>query len=45
LDISAIPVIKRLSHLPVFVDPSHAGGAAWLVEPLAKAAIAAERTG
>jgi len=45
LDISAIPVIKRLSHLPVFVDPSHAGGAAWLVEPLAKAAIAAGADG
>ena len=40
LDISAIPVLKSRSHLPVFVDPSHAGGAAWLVEPLSKAAIA-----
>lgn len=40
LDISAVPVIKRLSHLPVFVDPSHAGGAAWLVEPLSLAAVA-----
>lgn len=39
LDLSAIPIIKRLSHLPVIVDPSHAGGLAWLVEPLAKAAI------
>ena len=45
LDISAIPVIKRLSHLPVFVDPSHASGAARLVEPLAKAAIAAGADG
>ncbi|TCO73808.1 3-deoxy-7-phosphoheptulonate synthase [Marinisporobacter balticus] len=40
LDLSAIPVIKKLSHLPVIVDPSHAGGLWWLVEPLAKAAIA-----
>jgi 3-deoxy-7-phosphoheptulonate synthase len=40
LDISAVPVVKRLSHLPVVVDPSHAGGAWWLVEPLAKAAVA-----
>jgi len=40
LDLSAIPVIKKLSHLPVIVDPSHAAGKWWLVEPLAKAAIA-----
>ena len=40
LDISAIPVLKSRTHLPVVVDPSHAGGMAWLVEPLAKAAIA-----
>lgn len=40
LDLSAIPVIKKLSHLPVIVDPSHASGLWWLVEPLAKAAIA-----
>ena len=40
LDISAIPVIKRLSHLPVIVDPSHAAGKSWLVEPLAMAAVA-----
>jgi 3-deoxy-7-phosphoheptulonate synthase len=39
LDISAVPVVKRLSHLPVIVDPSHAGGIWWLVEPLAKAAV------
>ncbi|NLY46871.1 MAG: 3-deoxy-7-phosphoheptulonate synthase [Tissierella sp.] len=39
LDLSAIPVIKKLSHLPVIVDPSHASGLWWLVEPLAKAAI------
>ena len=40
LDLSAIPVIKKLSHLPVIVDPSHASGYWYLVEPLAKAAIA-----
>lgn len=40
LDLSAIPVIKKHSHLPVIVDPSHAGGIWWLVEPLAKAAVA-----
>ena len=40
LDISAVPVIKRLSHLPVIVDPSHASGLSWLVEPLAMAAAA-----
>ena len=45
LDISAVPVLKRLSHLPVVVDPSHAGGIAWLVEPLAKAAVAAGADG
>jgi len=40
LDLSAIPVLKKLTHLPVIVDPSHAAGKWWLVEPLAKAAIA-----
>lgn len=40
LDISAIPVLKKLSHLPVIVDPSHATGLPWLVEPLSKAAVA-----
>jgi len=40
LDISAVPVIKKLSHLPVIVDPSHASGIWWMVEPLAMAAIA-----
>lgn len=40
LDLSAIPVIKRLSHLPVIVDPSHASGKRWMVDPLAKAALA-----
>lgn len=40
LDISAIPVIKKRSHLPVIVDPSHAAGISWMVEPLAIAAAA-----
>jgi 3-deoxy-7-phosphoheptulonate synthase len=40
LDLSAIPVIKELSHLPIIVDPSHATGKWSMVEPLAKAAIA-----
>ena len=40
LDISAVPVIKKLSHLPVIVDPSHASGINWLIEPLALAAAA-----
>ena len=45
LDIAAIPVLKRESHLPVIVDPSHAGGDASLVAPLAFAAIAAGADG
>ena len=45
LDLSAIPVIKKLSHLPIIVDPSHAAGYWYLVEPLAKAAIAAGADG
>ena len=45
LDISAIPILKRHSHLPVIVDPSHASGLAWLVEPLALAAVAAGADG
>ncbi|MGD9677470.1 MAG: 3-deoxy-7-phosphoheptulonate synthase [Vulcanibacillus sp.] len=40
LDISMVPAIKKLSHLPVIIDPSHAAGMWWMVEPLAKAAIA-----
>ncbi|TCX53308.1 MULTISPECIES: 3-deoxy-7-phosphoheptulonate synthase [unclassified Dehalobacter] len=39
LDLTAVPVIKKLSHLPVIVDPSHAAGLWWLVEPMAKAAM------
>lgn len=45
LDLSAIPVIKKLSHLPVIVDPSHATGMWWMVEPLSMAAIAAGADG
>ena len=45
MDISAIPILKRQSHLPVIVDPSHASGHAWMVEDLAKAAIAAGADG
>ncbi|WP_101909484.1 3-deoxy-7-phosphoheptulonate synthase [Marasmitruncus massiliensis] len=40
LDLSAIPAIKKLSHLPIVVDPSHATGKWWMVDPLAKAAVA-----
>lgn len=39
LDVTAIPVLKRETHLPVIVDPSHAGGKAWLVPALSRAAI------
>ena len=45
LDISAVPLLKRQSHLPVIVDPSHAAGMAWMVEPLSRAAIAAGADG
>lgn len=40
LDLSVVPALKRLSHLPVIIDPSHAAGLSWMVEPLAKAAVA-----
>ena len=45
LDVSAIPAIKRMSHLPIIVDPSHSGGYTWLVEPLTMAAVAAGADG
>ena len=45
LDVSAIPLLKAESHLPVIVDPSHAGGRSSLVAPLAMAAIAAGADG
>ena len=41
LDLSAVPMLKNLSHLPVVVDPSHATGQARLVKPMALAAAAA----
>ncbi len=45
LDVSAVPVIKQKSHLPIIVDPSHAGGEWWMVPPLAKAAVSAGADG
>ena len=45
LDISAVPMLKSKTHLPVVIDPSHAAGIAWMVEPLAMAAIAAGADG
>ena len=45
LDISAVPVIKERSHLPIIVDPSHASGIRSLVKPLAMAAVAAGADG
>ncbi|MEV7971238.1 3-deoxy-7-phosphoheptulonate synthase, partial [Sphaerisporangium sp. NPDC088356] len=45
LDISAVPVVQRLSHLPVIVDPSHSGGRRDLVLPLSRAAIVAGADG
>ena len=45
LDISAVPMLKKMTHLPVVIDPSHAAGIAWMVEPLAKAAVAAGADG
>jgi 3-deoxy-7-phosphoheptulonate synthase len=45
LDIGAVPIVKRLSHLPVLVDPSHASGIWWMVEPLARAAVVAGADG
>lgn len=41
LDISVVPIVKKLSHLPIIVDPSHASGAFDLVEPLALAGVSA----
>ena len=45
LDLQAIPVMKRLTHLPIIIDPSHAGGKNWLVDPMAQAAVAAGADG
>ncbi len=45
LDISAVPMLRRMTHLPIVIDPSHAAGIRWMVEPLALAAIAAGADG
>lgn len=45
LDVTAVAVLKRETHLPVVVDPSHAGGKAWMVPALARAGIAAGADG
>lgn len=45
LDLQSIPVLNKKTHLPIVIDPSHAGGKWWLVEPMAKAAIAAGADG
>jgi 3-deoxy-7-phosphoheptulonate synthase len=45
LDLAAVPILKRLSHLPVIVDPSHGTGHRWMVPSLAKAAVAAGADG
>ena len=41
LDIAAVPIIRKLSHLPIIVDPSHATGKRYLIEPMGKAALVA----
>ncbi len=45
LDISAVPMLKKLTHLPVIIDPSHATGLSWMVAPLARTAVAAGADG
>ncbi|MDY3618266.1 3-deoxy-7-phosphoheptulonate synthase [Agathobaculum sp.] len=45
LDITAIPLVKKLSHLPIIIDPSHAAGRRDMVQPLSRAAIAAGADG
>jgi 3-deoxy-7-phosphoheptulonate synthase len=45
LDLSAVPMLKKLSHLPVIVDPSHGTGLRWMVPVMAKAAVAAGADG
>lgn len=45
LDLSAVPVLRQRTHLPIIVDPSHATGVRAYVEPLSKAAIAAGADG
>lgn len=45
MDINAVPMIKKMSHLPIIVDPSHGTGKYWMVEPLAMAGIGAGADG
>ncbi|MCO6436205.1 MAG: 3-deoxy-7-phosphoheptulonate synthase [Phycisphaerae bacterium] len=45
LDLAAVPAIRRMSHLPVLVDPSHAAGTSYMVEPLSLAAVACGASG
>lgn len=45
LDVTAIPVLKKETHLPVIIDPSHSGGKAWMVSALSRAGIAAGADG
>lgn len=45
LDLQSIPVLRKLTHLPVIVDPSHAGGKWWLVDSMSRAAVAAGADG
>ena len=45
LDLSAVPMLHELTHLPVMVDPSHASGINWMVKPMAMAAVAAGADG
>ena len=40
LDLAAIPVMKKLTHLPIIIDPSHAAGKNWLVDKLSMGAVA-----
>ena len=45
LDLQSIPILRKLTHLPIIVDPSHAGGKWWLVDSMAMAAVAAGADG
>ena len=45
LDLNAVPILRRLTHLPVIVDPSHATGKRWLVAPMSYAGVAAGADG
>lgn len=45
LDLCAVPMLRRLTHLPILVDPSHAAGRSWLVSEIAPAAVAAGADG